>query len=106
MNLLSNEQFENLNKENHFDGLFNPRQLISCQYYDENQFISEKPEDCEYFNILPPNIRSLPRHGRELVCFLNLLKTKFDILILTEIGAKNISMVVVSHILVMIWKTA
>ena len=39
------------------------------------------------------NISSLPKHGGELTCVLSNLKTQFDILILTEIGAKNISTV-------------
>ena len=88
INLLNNEKFEKLIKENNIDGLLDPRKLNSCQYYDENQFIWENREDRVYLNI-----HSLPRHGRELVGFWNLLKTKFDILILTEIGAKNKSMI-------------
>ena len=38
------------------------------------------------------NIRSLPKHGGELVCFFNLMTTKFDVVVLTEIGAKNITL--------------
>ena len=39
------------------------------------------------------NIRSLPKHGGELLYFLKSLKTKFDAIVLTEIGSKNISVV-------------
>ena len=43
------------------------------------------------------NIRSLPRHAGELIVFLKLLQTDFDIIVLTEIGARNIS--TVEHLL-------
>ena len=35
------------------------------------------------------NIRSLPKHGGELVCLMNVLKTKFDIIVFTAIGTRN-----------------
>ena len=38
------------------------------------------------------NIRSLPKHGGELVFFFNLMTTKFDV-VLTEFGGKNITLV-------------
>ena len=37
------------------------------------------------------NIRSLPKHGGELLYFFKSLKTQFDAIVLTEIGSKNIS---------------
>ena len=43
------------------------------------------------------NIRSLPRHTGELIAFLKLLQTNFDIIVLTEIGTRNIS--TVEHLL-------
>ena len=39
------------------------------------------------------NIRSLPAHAGELVAYLGMLKTNFQIIILSEIGARNISVV-------------
>ena len=39
------------------------------------------------------NIRSLPKHGGELLVFLKLLETDFDIVVLTEIGSRNIDLV-------------
>ena len=39
------------------------------------------------------NIRSLPKHGGELLCFMSVLKTKFDIIVLTEIDTRNIELV-------------
>ena len=39
------------------------------------------------------NIRSLPEHGCELVNLITNMETKFDVIILTEIGARNLSVV-------------
>ena len=39
------------------------------------------------------NIRILPKHGGELLLFLKLLETGFDIVVLTEIGSLNIDLV-------------
>ena len=39
------------------------------------------------------NIRSLPKHAGELIVFLKLLQTNFDMIVLTEIGARNVSTV-------------
>ena len=37
------------------------------------------------------NIRSLPKHGGELVNLIGCMETKFDVIILTEIGARYLS---------------
>ena len=42
-------------------------------------------------------IRSLPKHGGELSVFLQSLETKFDVILLTEVGARNIG--TVEHLL-------
>ena len=39
------------------------------------------------------NIRSLPKHGEELFYLMSVLKTKFDITVLPEIGTRNIELV-------------
>ena len=52
---------------------------------------TEKSDEC--LNIFALNIRSLPKHGGELLYFLKDLDTKFDVTVLTEIGSKNISVV-------------
>ena len=39
------------------------------------------------------NIRCLPKHSGELRCFINVLGNEFDIIVLTEIGSRNISTV-------------
>ena len=46
-----------------------------------------------HLNIFCLNIRSLPWHAGEIVVFLKLLQTNFDVIVLTEIGARNITTV-------------
>ena len=38
-NLMNNDDFQTIIKENKYEQLFNPNQNYSCQYYDENEFI-------------------------------------------------------------------
>ena len=52
---------------------------------------TEKSDEC--LNIFALNIRSLPKQGGELLYFLKDLNTKFDVIVLPEIGSKNISVV-------------
>ena len=44
-----------------------------------------------FFHIFSMNIRSLPKHGGELVNLIGGMETKFDVIILTEIRARNLS---------------
>ena len=83
--------------ENYMDDLFNPEEYKACDYFDEDKFIGLKRDAANHLNILLLNIRSLPKHGGELVCLLEVLETKFDIIVLTEIGSRNIS--TVKHLL-------
>ena len=83
--------------ENYMDDLFNPEEYKACDYFDEEKFIGLKRDATNHLNILSLNIRSLPKHGEELVCLLEILETKFDIIVLTEIGSRNIS--TVKHLL-------
>ena len=76
-----------------YEEIFNAAESISCQYYDEEQFISKNRNGDEFLNILTLNIRSLPKHGGELYVYLESLNTNFDVIILTEIGARNLSVV-------------
>ena len=39
------------------------------------------------------NIRSLAKHSGELKYFINVLVNEFDIIVLTEIGSRNLSTV-------------
>ena len=50
-----------------------------------------------FLNILSLNIRSLPRHGGELLNLLNVFGTHFHVIVLSEIGARNLS--VVQHLI-------
>ena len=83
----------NLLRENKFEELFNPFEPITCQYYDEENFSSTNRNGDEFLNMFSMNIRSLPKHGGELLNFIGNLNANFDIIILTEIGARNLSVV-------------
>ena len=76
-----------------YEEIFNAAESISCQYYGEEQFISTNRNGDEFLNIFTLNIRSLPKHGGELYVYIESLNTNFDVIILTEIGARNLSVV-------------
>ena len=79
-------------KENNLTRLFDISNHTSCQYYDEEQYT--RLEKCpNQLNVFLLNVRSLPKHGGELVNYLNILKSEFHIIILTEIGSRNLSLV-------------
>ena len=56
-------------------------------------FIAKQLIAGRYLNIFSMNVRSLPKHSGELLAFLNTLETRFEVIILTEKGARNISLV-------------
>ena len=93
VNLINNEKFENFLKENEYEQVSNPSSMTPCQYFDEEEFIKKNRTSDECLNIFSLNIRSLPKHGGELLQFLKDLDTRFDVIVLTEIGAKNVSVV-------------
>ena len=68
-NIMDNDEFKAYLKENKFEQLFNPFDCITYQYYDENKFISANRNGDVFLNILSMNIRSLPKHGGELLIF-------------------------------------
>ena len=70
--------------------------LLDYNYHGEDSYGNVKREDPSHLNILCMSSRSLPRHAGELV-FLESLQTKFDVMMLTEIGTRNIS--TVEHLL-------
>ena len=72
-----------------YEQIFNPTCVTPCQYFDEDEFINKNRTGEEFLNVFYLNIRSLPKHGCELLHFLKSLKTKFEVIVLTEIGAKH-----------------
>ena len=90
---MDNDEFHAYLKGNKFEELLNSFDPVICQYYDENDFISENRNGDGFLNIFSMNIRSLPKHGGELANFISSMETKFDVIILTEIGARNLSVV-------------
>ena len=91
--LLDNDKFQSFLKDDMYEEIFNAAESISCQYYGEEQFISKNRNGDEFLNIFTLNIRSLPKHGGELYIYLESLNTNFDVIILTEIGERNLSVV-------------
>ena len=63
---------------------------ISCDYFEINEFKKIKIKQ-HNFSLLHLNISLLSSHINELITFLNLLETKFDIICITEsrISQKN-----------------
>ena len=76
--------------ENYLLGLSDPDDQNHCKYFDENEFNQQSRNRPNYLNIFSINIRSLPKHGEELIHFLNLPYARIDIIILTEIGSRKI----------------
>ena len=67
--------------------------LDRCAYFSEDDFNRLKRDAPSNLNTFSMNIRSLPKHGGELTVFLKLLEADFDIIVLTEIGSRNIDTV-------------
>ena len=84
-------------KENNFTDSLHLEQDSSCAYHDEESFSQLQISDRNKLNVFSLNIRSLPRHGGELLNYLNILDAQFQIIVLTEIGARNLS--VVEHLI-------
>ena len=57
-------------KENEFYSLCNPYESLSCSYFDEDGFKYKMYDNEQHLNIFSMNIRSLPKHGDELLFFL------------------------------------
>ena len=76
-------------KEHRLSKVLHMDTYSSCQYYDDQQFNNLKNVQNSQLNVYVNNIRSLPLHGTELKLYLSCLKAKFNVIILTEIGAKN-----------------
>ena len=88
---MNNDDFQTIIKQNNYDQLFNQNQNYSCQYYDEDEFDIKNRKGDDFLNVFSLNIRSLPKNGGELISFLENLKTDFLVIILTEIGTRNVT---------------
>ena len=91
--LMNDHRLDKFLDEHYLSNLFDPNAKTLCKYYDEDSYGDLKRDAPSHLNIFCLNIRSLPRHAGELVVFLELLQTNFDVIVLTEIGARNISTV-------------
>ena len=70
--------------------LFNPNDVKQCDYFDEEQIDNPNRPSTSHLSISSINRRSLSKHGGELLDLMSVLKTKFDIIILTKIGTRNL----------------
>ncbi len=61
----------------------------TCGYFDEEQFYRTSHDIKNKIAIFHLNIRSLRKHSLELIAFLECLKLKFDVILLSEIGRHN-----------------
>ena len=82
--------FSSAVKENKFLNSIHEQNTVQCNYYDSQEFVSLRLNQPNYLNIFFLNISSLPKHGGELVCFLNSLETTFHVIVLNEIGRLNL----------------
>ena len=90
MNLLCDEGLEEFIDQNSIYDLSD--QWKPCRYGDEDTFWDWTREcGTGTLKIFSMNIRSLPKHKGELVAYISNLPL-FDILVLTEIGARNIDL--------------
>ena len=64
---------------NKLNNIFSFDETMKCQYYDEDMFIKSYFDNGQHINILTLNIRSLPKHGGNLLCLLSSLKIKFQL---------------------------
>ena len=90
---MNNDKFQTIVKGNKYEELYNPNQNFSCQYYTEDEFIIKNRNGDDFLNICSLNIRSVHKHGGELLNFLGSLKTDFHVIILTVIGSRNLTVV-------------
>ena len=90
---MNNDKFLTIVKGNKYEELFNPNKNFSCQYYTEDEFIIKNRNGDDFLNIFSLNIGSLHKYGGELLNFMGSLKTYFHVIILTEIGSRNLTVV-------------
>lgn len=79
--------------DDHFDISNNNNNICACKYYDEDEYSEIAGDSSRVLNVMSMNIRSLPKHKGELLAYLSNLPD-YHILVLSEIGAKNMDLVV------------
>ena len=65
----------------------------SCEYLDIDAFNKKQFKTQNSLKILSLNIRSLPKHRGELLTMVSSIPTEIHIIVLTEIGARNLGIV-------------
>jgi hypothetical protein len=91
-----NQRINNILNDNKFQNFINQvthegqNKKSSCNYHDEDSLLCEMNRTNYDLKVLHINIRSLDKHGGELIAMLNALDNKFDVIALTEIGKNNV----------------
>ena len=85
--------FPDFIKDDKLSSLRNPYNAMQCEYYNEDEFSRNQRRCKQTLHIISLNIRSLPKHGGELHVFLEALEINVYIIVLSEIGARNIGAV-------------
>ena len=88
--LMTDHRLTEYIKEQKLSKLFNSKDYTSCKYYDEDEFI--RLGNNSHLNVFCLNVRSLPKHIGELANFINSLKNEIHVIVLTEIGSRNLSL--------------
>ena len=84
----------NLTEINNNFGQTELSSILPCKYYNEDDYTRIiQGVDAPLLNVFSLNISSLPKHRGELIAYMSNLPP-FDILMLTEIGSKNIDLAV------------
>ena len=79
-------------KEQKLSKILQSDNYTNCEYFDEENFSCLSVQN-DRLNIFAMNISSLPRHAGNLVNFIRILQAKFQIIILSEIGKRNLNLV-------------
>ena len=81
--LMEDHRLKNFILENKLSQILNSEEQLTCNYHDEESFNKLYLHENEHLNTYYMNIRSLPAHAGELVNFLNMLKNKFQVIVLS-----------------------
>ena len=92
-NLMNENGFQDFMRNNKLNKIFNYKSPDICGYYDEDMIEKLNNNPDTSLNILSLNIRSLPKHDGVLTCLLDILKMHYQVIVLTEIGSRNLTTV-------------
>ena len=92
MRLMDDDRVWQIIRQKFGSDFFECEDIVTCRYVDEDDFCRQNNEAIPHLNVFSMNIRSLIKHMGELSCLLQVLGNDFDIIILSEIGSRNLSL--------------